>query len=64
MVSRKYLICSSILFTLIFLVHLLIVISDWNLVIENFKVPKAISVLAIFVSGFFSYKSFAYWYQK
>ena len=64
MASRKYLFSSCVLFALIFLVHLLILISDWSIIVENFEVPKTLSVLAVLVSGFFSYKSFAYWHQN
>ncbi len=61
---RKYLFSSCVLFALVFLVHLLIIISDWSLKVENFVVPKMISVFAVLITGFFSYKSFVYWNNK
>ncbi len=63
MASKNYLFISSTIFGLIALVHLLILISGWTYKLENFIVPEWISFLTILVSGFMSYKSFAYWYK-
>ncbi len=64
MASRNYLFFSCVLFALVFLTHLLILISGWSITVENFAVPKIISILAVIVAGFLSYKSFVYWYKK
>jgi formate/nitrite transporter FocA (FNT family) len=61
MVSKKYFFVSSVLFTIIFLVYILIVISGWTHQIENFVVPEWISFIILLVSGYMSYKSFVYW---
>ena len=63
MVSRNYLFFASLLFAVVFLVQVLILVSGWTLRIENFTVPKTISVLGALVTGLFSYKSFVYWHK-
>ena len=63
MASKNYLFISSAIFGLIALIHLLILISGWTYKIENFEIPEWISFMAILISGFLSYKSFAYWHK-
>lgn len=61
--KRKYLFSSCVLFALIFLIQILILVSDWEVSLENFVVPRMIFVIAAVISVFFSYKSFVYWHS-
>ena len=58
---RQYFLFVCVLFGFISLVHLLVLLSGWTLQIENFIVPKWISVIALFVTGYLSYESFRHW---
>jgi len=61
--SRNYFFLTSILFGIIFLVHLLRIFSDWSAQIENFAVPMWFSYVALVVMGYLSYESFRHWHR-
>ena len=64
MTVRKYFLIVSLLFALVSLVHLLIILNNWTLRINDFVVPRIVSYFAVVIIGFLSYSSFVYWHHK
>lgn len=62
--SKRVLFSTCVIFTFIFLVHMLVWISGWAVQIENFTVPKYTFLFTTMFSGFLSYNYFCYWHKK
>jgi hypothetical protein len=53
-----YAIVSSVVFFLIALVHLLRLVLQWDMIINGWYVPTWVSVVAVLVAGFLSFRGF------
>ncbi len=61
MKSKNYFFINCIIFGLIFLVHVLRVLNNWNARVENFVVPMWFSWVALIVMGYLSFEAFKHW---
>ena len=59
--SRNYFFAVCLVTGLIFLVHLIRILSKWNAQVESFVVPMWFSWIALIVMGYLSYDSFRHW---
>ncbi len=57
MTQRAFIAVSGIIFSVIALLHLLRILFGWEAVIAGWHVPRALSVLALLISGFLAYQA-------
>jgi len=58
MSHRSYLLVSAIIFTVVFLVHVLRLFYGWGAVLGGWTVPTWVSWLGAAVAGFLAYQGF------
>ncbi len=61
MKSKNYFFITCVIFGLIFLIHVLRALNDWNAQVENFIVPMWFSWIALIVMGYLSFEAFKRW---
>ena len=59
--SKNYFFVLCVVSGVIFLAHLLRLLSGWTVRIENFSVPIWWSGVALVIMGYLSYESFRHW---